>query len=199
MPSTTRRRPLPALIFLVALLAVTALVWWRVIGRNTDSATSTARSCPTPTPSTSASVVLPTPQSVTVVVLNSTSRAGIASQARDVLVSDGFAVPDPADNDAKGPVPGVAEIRYGAGQLPAAKLLRYYLPAAKLVRTTSADGSVVVSLGRKYKHLASRSVVQAALRRDGVVQQAASSPAPTGSAGSSGSTASSSASASTSC
>jgi cytoskeletal protein RodZ len=198
MPSTTRRRPLPALIFLVALLAVTALVWWRVIGRNTDSATSTTRPCPTPTVTTSASAVLPTPQSVTVVVLNSTTRAGIASQARDVLVSDGFAVPDPADNDTRRPIPGVAEIRYGPGRLSAAKLLRYYLPTAKLVKTTSADGSVVVSLGRKYKHLASRSAVQAALRRDGVVQQAAPTPtssrsaAPSGSAASSGSPASSS-------
>ena len=48
MASTTVRRPLPALIALLALLLLTGIVWWRVINRN-DAEDSSA-SCPTSTP-----------------------------------------------------------------------------------------------------------------------------------------------------
>ncbi|MGN6608243.1 MAG: LytR C-terminal domain-containing protein [Jatrophihabitans sp.] len=186
MPSTTRRRPLPALVFLVALLGVTALVWWRVIGRNTGS--SASGPCPTPRPSTSSSsssaapagTTLPTPQSVTVAVLNATNRSGIAKKARDVLMSDGFSSPSPAADDKSGVhVTGVAEIRYGPGQQAAAKLLQYYLPSAALVPTTATDRVIVVSLGERYRRIAPAADVTAALKADGVTLSDAPAPTPT--------------------
>jgi hypothetical protein len=78
-------------------------------------------------------------------------------------------------------VAGVAEIRYGPGQLAAARLLRYYFPTAALRATTSVDGSVVVSLGRKYQHVASRAAVQKAMTADGVVQRDTATPTPSAS------------------
>ena len=109
MRSTTIRRPLPALVFLLALLLLTALVWWRVLNRH-DTTSSASPSCST---SSSSSNVLPTPAVVTVQVYNSTKRNGIAKSARSALLKDGFRIPDQATNDpTKGTVKGVAEIRY---------------------------------------------------------------------------------------
>jgi LytR cell envelope-related transcriptional attenuator len=160
---STLRRPLPAVIALTALLLLTAIVWWRVLNRDTDDA-STATECPQ---ETSSSATLPAPGLVTVQVLNATSRAGIADKARSTLVDDGFKSPDAAANDKpKAHVRGVAEIRYGSKGEDGAKLLHYYFPTSKLVSTDSKSATVVVSLGRRYKGVASPSAVQAALRED---------------------------------
>src|SRR5690606_2284825 len=118
MTTPTRRHPLPALIFLLALCLLTALVWWRVINRDGPESTAAQR-CPS-TAATGASGLLPNPASVTVLVLNSTDRSGIAAGARTALLAAGFRIPDPARNDAQefggtgNPVPETAEIRYGS-------------------------------------------------------------------------------------
>ena len=185
--STTKRRPLPALVFLVALSLLTALVWWRVIHRGSGS--SGASHC-TSAPSTSAPAVptggatLPTPAAVTVRVVNSTARSGIATKARAVLERDGFRVPDRAANDTAGArIAGVAEIRYGNGHLADAKLLAYYFPTATLKLTPAAGDTVVVSLGRGYKRVATQAEVRDALQRDRVSQgSVAPTPSPTSSA-----------------
>src|SRR4051812_9309208 len=167
MPSTMRRRPLPALAFLLALTVVTAVVWWRVLHRSTNSESST---CPAPTTSSVAGVAttLPTPGSVTVVVLNGTSRAGIAGKARDALLAAGFRSPDQQANDTH-QVIGVAEIRYTPAQAKAAHLLAYWFPSARLRATASAGGKVVVSLGKGYRQISTQKQVDAALARDHVV------------------------------
>ena len=165
MGSKAIRRPLPALAFLLALLLLTALVWWRVLNRN-DATSSASPSCPS---SSSSSNVLPTPQVVTVVVYNSTKRNGIAKAARLVLIKDGFRIPDLASNDPlKVLVKGVAEIRYPPDTAAGAKLLSYYFPTAVMKQTTATDGKVVVSLGAKYRHVATQAAVAAALKRDSV-------------------------------
>jgi len=165
MPSTTMRRPLPALIFLLALLLLTALVWWRVLNRH-DTTSSASPSCST---SSTNSTVLPTPPVVTVEVYNSTKRSGIAKGARLALLKDGFRIPDQASNDPnKVLVSGVAEIRYPPDTVNGAKLLSYYFPTAVLKQTNATDGKVVVSLGAKYTRVASQTTVTAALKRDNV-------------------------------
>ena len=165
MPSTTIRRPLPALVFLLALLLLTALVWWRVLNRK-DTTSSATPSCTTSSATTS---VLPTPPVVTVEVFNSTKRNGIAKAARLTLIKDGFRIPDQASNDPnKVLVKGVAEIRYPPDTVAGAKLLRYYFPTAVMKQTTATDGKVVVSLGAKYTHVATPAAVAAALKADNV-------------------------------
>ena len=93
MAGSLVRRPLPALIALFALLLLTALVWWRVMNRDShkDAAQPT---CPTPTPTESADT-LPAPAAVTVQVLNGTfktkkPRSGIAGKVSTALEKDGF-------------------------------------------------------------------------------------------------------------
>jgi hypothetical protein len=167
--SPTKRRPLPALVFLLALCLLAALVWWRVLHR--DSGTHTAS---TPTCTTSAAPkTLPEPQAITLAVLNSTKRQGIAGGARTTLLTDGFHVPNVAGNDSAvagghGLVPQVAEIRYGPLGASAAKLVLYYFPGAKMVTSKATDATVTVSLGTAYKAVATQTAVTAALKADGI-------------------------------
>jgi hypothetical protein len=166
------RRPLPALVFLLALTLLAALVWWRVLARSSDDAAAGA-SC---TPSTSATKTteLPEQAAITVTVLNSTKRQGIATKAQRVLVSDGFQAPASAANDSKaypgytGPVTGVAQIRFGPDGSQGAQLLQYYFPGATMVKTDAKDSTVLVSLGATYKQVAAQRDVTAALKADGV-------------------------------
>jgi hypothetical protein len=161
--SPTLRRPLPAVIALAALLLLTAIVWWRVLNRDSGD-TSAAAECP---PDTTSVATLPDPSLVTVQVLNATARSGIADKARSTLVDDGFQSPEAAANDKpKVRIPGVAEIRYGSKGEDGAKLLHYYFPKSKLVPTDSKSPTGVVSLGHRYEGVASPSAVQAALRED---------------------------------
>jgi hypothetical protein len=189
------RRPLPALVSLLALLLLTALVWWRVLHRGGGS--DSAKSCPTPTTSASTPTTpaLAAPSTITLSVLNATNRSGIAAKARSTLVADGFKVPGIAANDKTflGKIPGVAEIRYGPTGQKGAAVLAYYLPGAKLVRTTDKTATVVVSLGAKYKAVATQAAVNAAVKRANLHIAPSSPTVPasgaSGSGASSGSTA----------
>jgi hypothetical protein len=179
MPSTLARRPLPALVALLALLLLTALVWWRVLHRGASG--SAAATCPTQT-TTAPVATLPAPSSITLRVLNSTDRTGIAGHARTTLVADGFRIPGPAANDnPRAKIKGTAEIRYGTRGKSAAALVRYYFPGAKLVHTPGKSAVVVVSLGQRYRSVATQQHVQAALRADGVALAGVASSTPSSS------------------
>lgn len=169
MTSPTKRRPLPALVFLLALSLLAALVWWRVLHRDSGHAETKPTTCST----TQAPKQLPQPQAISVTVLNSTKRNGIAGIARAALVKDGFQVPAAAANDqaslgGHGVLAGVAEIRYGPTAADGAKLLAYYFPGAQLVATKSTDSTVVLSLGAKYTSVATAAAVAQALKADGI-------------------------------
>jgi hypothetical protein len=167
MASTVKRRPLPALVALLALLLLTSLVWWRVLNRSGGS-THTAKPCPVVTPS----VRLPAPESLTVAVLNGTTKTGIAGRARTTLIADGFNVPRLASNVPKKRVNKIklpAEIQYGPAARQGALLLRYYFPGASMVATKSKSKTITVSLGTKYRAVASARAVTAALARDKTV------------------------------
>jgi hypothetical protein len=161
------RRPVPALVSLAALLVLTGLVWWRVLHRDDGSAGATG--CPTPTASATATITatLPAPASVTVQVLNATNRGGLAAQTRTALAGVGFLVPSPAGNDKPnlGKIKGVAEIRYGPKGAPGAKLLSYYVPGAQLKPVKSTTATVVLSLGAKFKNIATRASAEQAMTR----------------------------------
>lgn len=178
MASNAVRRPLPALIALVALLLLTGLVWWRVINRDDARMHTASKHCATATgtstassssPSTTAAEAppasaLPKPSAVTILVLNSTTRTGIASGARSGLQTAGFRSPRQADNfTGKAKVTGVGQIRYGRGSKDAATLLQYYLPGTTLVRTPSSKPLVTVVLGPKYDGVLSTAQVRKSL------------------------------------
>jgi len=153
MSTATRRRPLPALAFLLALSVLTAIVWWRVLhrpepaGTASPATTSSAASC---TPGAKA-VRLPTPASVTVVVLNGTRRDQLATKVSDQLKSRGFATGTPGNTT---PLTGIGEIRYGAAGRAGATLLSYQLPGAKLKPATRTGARIELVLGAAFRSLA---------------------------------------------
>jgi hypothetical protein len=160
MSSPTKRRPLPALVLLIALTLLTSLVWWRVLHRD-DGKAAAGGSCPTPTSSAS---VLPRPASVDVSVLNSTSRSGLARTTATTLTKIGFKVAGYGNDNPRVHVAGVAEIRFGPNQKKDAALIAYYFPGAKLVPLTADPlDKVVVSLGAKFKAVATARTAGAAM------------------------------------
>src|SRR4051794_36805468 len=104
-----KRRPLPALVALLALTLLTALVWWRVLHRDSGTDKSTA-SCDK---TKSTQTVLPRPASITVYVLNSTTRSGLAKTTASALTKRGFKISGYGNDTGKPVIPGVAEIRFG--------------------------------------------------------------------------------------
>lgn len=174
MSSPATRRPLPALVFLLALTVLTSLVWWRVITRK-DPTTTVQATCK---PSTVITVV-PKPASVSLSVLNSTNHAGIAKSAAATLTARGFKVTGYDNDTGHRPIAGVAEVRYTQDQLQAATLLSYYFPGAHLVHiTANSEGVLIVSLGTKYRAVATAGAVQAALARAHVKVADGALPAP---------------------
>jgi hypothetical protein len=170
MTAPERRRPLPALAVIAALCVLTAIVWFRVLHRTDAGGSATASGCPTPTPTPVAKpTVLPTPPHITVVVLNSTHRNGLAKATKQLLTKRGFRVTLATDDSAQfgghGLIKGVAEIRYGTSALPGATLLSYYIPRATLKPSDSDTGTVTVSLGEKFRNLAPGKAVHSSLTR----------------------------------
>jgi hypothetical protein len=166
MATSSARKPLPALAFLLALSLLTALVWWRVLHRSDSAKASTpSSSCSSsvaPTPTVSA---VPAPAGVTVTVLNSTDKTGLAAQVSGFLATDGFKTGKP-DNDTttRYPVAGVGEIRYGPAGAAGAKLLTFYVPGATLVPdATKTDAAIDLAVGAKYTAVVSTADVVKAL------------------------------------
>lgn len=153
MSTATRRRPLPALAFLVALSVLTAIVWWRVLHRAEPAGTAQSpgtgqsASC---TPSTQA-IRLPAPASVSLVVLNGAGRDLLATRVTSQLKSRGFKAGTPGTTSG---LSGVGEIRYGATGRAGATLLSYHLPGAKLTPVGGGSARITVVLGAGFRSLA---------------------------------------------
>lgn len=180
MAGNAVRRPLPALISLAALLLLTALVWWRVISRDTGSdAQAQGKHCTTSTTSTtptaSPTVTLPAQATVRVVVLNATSRTGLAGKTRATFITDGFAATaPPANYTGKMKITGVGQIRYPTSSRTAARLIGFYVPGATLVMTKKKSGPVIVVLGPRFRAVRTTTAAGAAL----ATHRVAVSPAP---------------------
>ena len=98
--------------------------------------------------------VLPKPKQVTVNVFNSTKRVGLASITSIDLKLRGFKaglVESSSEN-----IPGIAIIRYGAGNKAAADRLAAYVPGALLqvAKKDAADTSVDLILGEAFGAIA---------------------------------------------
>jgi hypothetical protein len=168
MAGPTTRRPLPALGFLVGLVVLTSIVWWRVLDRPGIRASASPSVCPTPVVS-----VVPQPAAVTVHVLNSTNRAGLARMVATGLGKLGFRVAPDVGNDPSATIAGVAEIRYGPAAGPAARLMSFYLPGGRLVPTQQSGGDVTISLGQKFTTIASPTAIKQAMSAAHVSQSPA--------------------------
>jgi hypothetical protein len=164
MSTETRRRPLPALAFLLALTVLTGIVWWRVLHRpdNTTTASQTPGStAPVRCTPGARAVRLPTPASVTVDVLNGSGRDLLAAKVTGQLKSRGFTVGTP--NTSPVQLTGVGEIRYGTAGRAGATLLRYYLTGAKLVPASRKDAKIDLVLGSGFRALAAPTAVSRAV------------------------------------
>jgi hypothetical protein len=173
--SAAVRKPLPALAFLLGLALLTALVWWRVIHRPGVAGvkTTVTKTCAS-TPATGTPTILPATASVSIDVLNSTTKTGLATTTGAQLVKLGFKQAAAPANDvtSRYPVAGVAELRFGPAGKAAADLVSYYIPGAVEV-TDQRTGSVVdVALGAKFTALATPDAVAAALKAAHVTQAA---------------------------
>lgn len=158
-PGGPIRRPLPALVSLLALTLLTAIVWWRVLERPTPTGKA-AVTCPVVSAHT-----LPRPSTLTVTVLNSTARKGLAKSVSTTLQKIGFTV-DIVGNDTGHPqIAGVGEIRYGPDQKDGATVLQYYFPGATEVALGSTSaGKLIVSLGATFKTVATNLQVSGAMQ-----------------------------------
>jgi hypothetical protein len=183
--STSARRPLPALAFLVGLLVLASLVWWRVIHRSDTEAQAAARASVSATASPTCAIArvttVPEPGQVRVDVLNSTNRSGLAHSASSALTHLGFASAGYGnDQTSRAPVTGVAEIRFGPSGQAAATLLSFYVPGATLVPITRTTSIIDLALGAKYQTLATRPAAASAMAAAHIVMSAtAASATPT--------------------
>src|SRR6185437_472018 len=164
MSSSTARRPLPALAFLLALTVLTAIVWWRVLHRPNGTGSNTASGPTTVQPTCSAvgqKVNLPKPGAVTVTVLNGSNRYHLATEVTTLLKARGFKTGTP--NDAPSQLSGIGQIQYGKAGKAGATLLGYYLPGAALVAESRSDAAVTLVLGAAYHALATPAAVTKSL------------------------------------
>ncbi|SFS67114.1 envelope integrity protein Cei [Saccharopolyspora flava] len=172
-----RRRPLPALVVLVALVVLSGLLWTRVFGsvEDIDAATTcNPPGAPTAPPEVSgqpAQVPLGTmlqrdaldsttpvpPQDVHVRVLNGNGESRQATMVGDELGSLGF-TPAGADNDSvyvNYDLKCHGQIRFGAAGQSAARTLSLIAPCAQLVRDEREDAGVDYALGSDFDDIKS--------------------------------------------
>ena len=101
-----------------------------------------------PTPEVTAAPVA----DVTLTVLNSTSRTGLAGSTAALLAERGFTVGAVA-NDTGAPIAGTAVVRHGPEGLLAARTVAAHVPAAQLVDDGRAGTAVELSLGETFEGL----------------------------------------------
>jgi hypothetical protein len=176
-----KRRPLPALFCLLALTLLSALVWWRVLNRDSGSNDKSDASCSQKT--STSQKVLPRPGAVTVFVLNSTNRAGLAKSTAATLGKRGFKVAGYGNDTGNPVITGVAEIRYSADEKDAATLLGFYVTGAKPVPLpATASQKLELSLGNRFKAVTTATGVAAAMKAANTTVAPSPSPGQTGSA-----------------
>jgi LytR cell envelope-related transcriptional attenuator len=166
MSVSTRRRPLPALAFLLVLSVLTAIVWWRVLHRP-DASSGTAAPSVSAAPLTcthgAPAVRLPAPSAVTVVVLNGANRDQLASQVTTQLKARGFRTGTPSN--APSILSGIAQIEFSTAGRAGATLLSYYIPGARLVSGNASGTSVTLVLGTGFRGLAPQATVNKAVAK----------------------------------
>lgn len=152
-----RRRRRKALTTLaILLLGLFFAFWWAYsYYKASEHATSGARPTASPTPTCLA--VDPkavTPSSVTVNVLNATTRKGLAGATAKEFTAQGFLVGKVANDTSKKQIPGPGEVRFGAkGQAQADLVLKVLGQGATAAQDGRKDATVDVALGEGFVKL----------------------------------------------
>jgi len=158
-PPGSRRRPLPALIFLLVLALAALFVWWNVLGDEDARNEAQAAAC-----SSAGDVpVSLDPTTVTLRVYNASDVAGKAAEVKTTLESRGFVVQEAANDPTDNDVTGVGELRYGSQGKEIAAFMRLYVPGATDRGDSRSSGLVDLVLGPDFTGLASQETVDAAL------------------------------------
>lgn len=154
------RRPLPPLIFLLVLAVIALGTWWYVLHQNSANEAARAAAC------SSAAEAPPSlaPSTVTVRVLNATSKPGLASAVAKELQSRGFTVSEVGNDSSGRKVTGVGEIRHGPRGKEAAAYLGVYMKGGSDYLDTRATASVDIVIGPDFKQLSTPDEVAAALK-----------------------------------
>jgi hypothetical protein len=96
------------------------------------------------------------------VLLNGTSRNGLANSVKAELLARGFAGVEAANAPAA--LPGPSQVAYGPGGLPAATVVsRHVLGSVTVSDPAAKAGSVQVTLGSDYRRLATPSELATAV------------------------------------
>ena len=137
---------------------------------------------PTPSPCVTTTVtpaeVLPKPARVKVNVYNATATPGLASKTASALEDRGFRVGRVANDPVGKPIPGVAEIRFGAKGAQGAELLLLYVPGAELVELDRKGRTVDLATGTGFTGLAPQPEVTAQLASPSPVASGPGCPSP---------------------
>jgi hypothetical protein len=154
-----RRRPLPALAFLLLLALAALFVWWNVVTDEDARNEAQAAACS----SASAAPQSLDPSTITLRVFNASEQAGMAGEVATTLQSRGFVVEEIANDSSGIEVTGVGEFRFGPRGKGAAAYLGLYLPGATNRPDTRATAVVDLVIGPDFAGLASEDQVTAAL------------------------------------
>jgi hypothetical protein len=154
-----RRRPLPALIFLLVLALGALVVWWNVLTDERTRNEAQAAAC------SIASAAPPSldPSTVTLRVYNASDQAGKAGEVATTLQSRGFVVEEIANDPTDNQVTGVGELRFGKPGAEAARYVKLFLPGATDREDTRPTSVVDLVIGPEFTGLASPEDVAAAL------------------------------------
>jgi LytR cell envelope-related transcriptional attenuator len=158
-PGVHRRRPLPALIFLLVLALAALFVWWNVLTDEHARDQAQAAACS----SASAAPQSLDPSTITLRVYNASDIAGKAGEVKTTLESRGFVVSEFANDPSDNKVTGVGELRFGPRGQAAADFVRLLLPGATDRPDTRATDVVDLVIGPEFTGLATQDQVAAAL------------------------------------
>jgi hypothetical protein len=188
-PRYRKRRPLPAIVSLIFLLAV-AVVVWVVVAQSSHQATG-PRDCPLPSdPATAATLgkALPPdalnaveplpPAQVQARVLNASPNRGEAGAATRALRQHGFTgLGRPANDSIYDPVASTnylqcrGQIRFGRTGARAARTLSLVEPCMQLVKDDRTTASVELVLGTGFDTVRLSSSAQRALHQISLVSE----------------------------
>ncbi len=195
-----RRKPLPAIVFVVLLVIAAVVVWTKVIDRADN--VSAAIDCPPaptvpgqPAPQTGTALpygaldkVTPEPPSeFRATVYNASTKHGAAQAVSTELTELGFTQQGQPGTDPLYPRSSTSsadvmncqgQIRFGANGEAAARTLSLVLPCTQLIRDNRQDTSVDVSIGSKFGSVAPNADAQQVLNQ--LTTFAAAHPTPEG-------------------
>ncbi len=173
-PSGGRKRrggqALTVILIGLLVLAAGGYLGWRLMNRDDTTASPgpTNSSCPSPGASPSGSPgasakPLPKPSTITVDVLNSTDRQGLAKTTAGQLEARGFRI-GAIDNDPLGKkIAGTAQVRYGPKGKRNATVVAAQVTGSTLVNDKRTSKVVSLALGEAYTGLATPEEAAAAL------------------------------------